>query len=64
VPVIVKQYGKQVAEVADDNAAFEWLLKHQGQSVSYALRHGGYSVTDENGRESADWDRLRKQCGV
>lgn len=53
--VIIKRDGKQVAEVADSNAAFEWLLKHQGQSVDYAIRHGGYTVTDEEGRELPEY---------
>lgn len=36
--------GETVAEVSDANEAFTWLLQHQGQSVDYALKHGGYSI--------------------
>lgn len=44
-PVVVYQYGKRVSEVLEDsNAAFVWLLKHQGQSVEWALQNGGFSV--------------------
>lgn len=60
--VIIKQDGKQVAEVADDNAALEWILKHQGQSVSYALRWAGYSVHGPDGTEDPSWDQLRGQA--
>jgi YD repeat-containing protein len=48
VPVTITRDGKKVAEVEDSNAAFEWLLKHQGQSVHYALKHGGYCVLIED----------------
>jgi hypothetical protein len=47
VSVTITKDGKQVAEVEDDNAAVAWLLKHQGQSVHYALKYGGYRVIDE-----------------
>jgi hypothetical protein len=59
--VIIKQDGKQVAEVEHSNAAFEWLLRHQGQSVSYAMRYGGYTVTDEQGHELPDFAEMRKR---
>lgn len=29
---------------ADLNAAFEYILRHQGQSVSYATRYGGWDI--------------------
>lgn len=29
---------------AGANAAFQWLLRHQGQSVSYAIKYGGYDI--------------------
>ena len=32
--------------LADRDAAFVWLLKHQGQSVDYATRYGGYAIVD------------------
>lgn len=28
---------------SDANDGFKWLLSHQGMSVDYALRYGGYS---------------------
>ena len=49
--VLVKRDGKTVAEVEDSNAAFVWLLRHQSQSVSWAIKYEGYTVTDEAGRE-------------
>jgi hypothetical protein len=40
----VYQYGKPVSPLmAHENGCFVWTLKHQGQSVDYALRDGGYS---------------------
>lgn len=47
--VIVKHDGEEVARVEDENAAFIWLLRHQGQSVDYALKYGGYTVESEDG---------------
>lgn len=41
---IVWKDGVPLKEVDDENAAFAFVLKHQGQSVDYALKHGGYSV--------------------
>lgn len=32
--------------VKDQNAAFEWLLKAQGQSVDWALRYEGWEIRD------------------
>jgi len=29
------------------NAVFAWLLSNQGQSVDYALTHGGYSICED-----------------
>ena len=40
----VKRDGAMVAECADANAAFTWLLQHQGQSVHYATTYGGYAI--------------------
>ena len=47
MPVTITKDGEKVAEVEDSNAAFEWLLKHQGQSTHYALRYGGYKIVDD-----------------
>lgn len=44
---IIKKDGVQIAEVADDDAAFAWLLRHQGQSVQYATTHGGYEIVTD-----------------
>lgn len=30
-----------------DNQCFEFILKHQGFSVDYALKHGGYQIKKE-----------------
>jgi len=40
----VKRDGVIVAECDDANAAFTWLLRHQGQSVFYATTYGGYAI--------------------
>jgi len=34
---------------AGENAAFSWLLHHQGQSVSYAIKYGGYDIVKVSG---------------
>lgn len=37
--------GVQVSPDLDsENAALQWLHRHQGQSADYALRHGGYRI--------------------
>ncbi len=40
----VAHYGKPVTGGMSENDCFVWLLKHQGQSVDYAINHGGYSI--------------------
>lgn len=37
---------------ANLNAAFEYVLKHQGQSFDYATRYGGWTVVtiDQDGK--------------
>ena len=40
----VKKDGRIVAECEDANAAFTWLLRHQGQSVHYATTYEGYAI--------------------
>jgi hypothetical protein len=48
--VQVKRDGEPVSPVfAGQNDAFAWLLHHQGQSVSHAMTHEGYSI------EPAEW---------
>lgn len=29
-----------------ENDCFEFVLRHQGMSVSYACKYGGYEITD------------------
>jgi len=49
--LIIKKDGEIKAEVKDENEAFVWLLKHQGQSVDFAIKHNGWTVTDETGKQ-------------
>lgn len=47
VKVHVTRDGVPVSPVLDsENAAFVWLLRHQGQSVDYATLHGGYKIVE------------------
>ena len=49
-PMVVQRDGVDVSPVfAQQNDAFAWILRHQGQSVDYALQYGGYRVVP------ADW---------
>lgn len=44
-PVVVTLDGEPMTDVLDNaDDAFVWLIRHQGQSVSYALRYGGYKI--------------------
>ena len=57
---IIKQDGiekKKFEHEANDYEPFKWLLRNQGQSVSYALKYGGWSVEaiDEDTGESTFW---------
>lgn len=42
--VIVVHDGRVLTRRLTSNEAFAWILNHQGQSVAYALEHGGYKV--------------------
>lgn len=42
----VKHDGKPIVGPLDENGAFAFLLHHQGQSVSYALTYGGYTIEE------------------
>jgi hypothetical protein len=53
--VQVRRDGKVMAEVEDSNAAFAWLLRNQGQSVDWAIKHEGWSVTDASGTELPEY---------
>jgi len=55
---IIKKDGVEVARVEDidvatgkdmPNAVFIWLLKHQGGSVYYACKWGGYTYEKKGG---------------
>jgi len=39
--------GKAIFESPDENAVYQHLHKIQGQSIDYALKHGGYSIKNE-----------------
>lgn len=41
---IVWKDGLPLKEVEDENAAFVFILSHQGQSFHYATTEGGYAV--------------------
>jgi len=49
--VIIKKDNQIKAEVNNENEAFIWLLKHQGQSVDFAIKHNGWTVTNESGKQ-------------
>lgn len=53
--IYVKRDGKRVSPaLANENDAFEWVLNHQGQSYTYAMQYGGYSLeTVDNVTETA-----------
>lgn len=54
---IVTRDGRPVSPVlADNTAAFGWLLRAQPQSVSYALEHGGYAFVEAPGLDARDTD--------
>ena len=42
----------------DSSNPFRWLLNHQGQSIHYALKYGGYKVEqiDEETEKSTFWE--------
>lgn len=44
--VFITRDGKRIADVADVNAAYGWLLRHQSQSVSWAIENEGYRIVD------------------
>lgn len=50
---LIKEFNNE----KDDACAFGWILRHQGQSVDYCLRWGGYKVEviDEETNESEFW---------
>lgn len=57
LPIVIKRDGKEVSRVADSNAAFEWLLKHQPMSIDWAILHEGYSVHGPDGKELEEYKK-------
>ena len=53
--VTITRDGKTLAEVADSNAAFKWLLRHQPMSVDWAIRYEGYRVLGPDGKELPEY---------
>ena len=48
--IIIRHRGKEVAMVADVDAALRWLLDHQPDSSAHAVTRAEYDVRDESGR--------------
>ncbi len=49
---VVTQDGSQVSPaLASEDEAWAWLLRHQGQSTDYALRYGGYAISQTDAKE-------------
>ena len=44
-PVLIFHCGELRAWLDTPNDAFTWLAKNQNHSVSYALKHGGWTCT-------------------
>jgi hypothetical protein len=42
--VVTRDGGRVSPTLPNENEAFVWLLRHQGQSVDYATRYGGYAI--------------------
>lgn len=53
--ITITRFGKKVAEVEDSNAAFKWLLQHQGQSTEWAIRYEGYRVLGPDGKDLPEY---------
>jgi hypothetical protein len=49
--VIVTKDGKKISEAMSPDKAFAFVLKHQGQSYEYAMKHGGYSLEIQKGKK-------------
>lgn len=65
IKFIISKDGKEVKvfeHQTGDFEPFKWLLNHQGQSVNYALKHGGYKVEaiDEETGISEFWSPYDK----
>lgn len=43
---IVQETFRSPDPVRNSNDAFAWLLRHQGQSVDWAIKHEGWEITD------------------
>lgn len=58
--VAVTRDGTPVALCDDANAAFAWLLRHQGQSVDWATTHEGYAFETLAPWPAEEADKLRR----
>ena len=55
---VVTRDGDILERLTTKDKAFMWLIDHQGQSVHYALTHGGYEI-----REGTDDEALPTKEG-
>ena len=44
VPHRVVKNGEVLFEAMSHDDCFKWILDHQGQSVTYATKYGGYKI--------------------
>lgn len=58
--VVVTRDGQPLAIRDDENAAFAWLLKHQGQSVDWATTYEGYALEEIQPWPTEDAARFRQ----
>lgn len=58
-PVTITRDGKPLVTVDGPNAAFRWLLRHQPQSVDWAIRYAGYAVNGADGKPLAGFGGQR-----
>jgi len=61
ITITISQDGevrKTFEKVESDTEAFGWLLRNQGQSTDWALRHGGWKVEvkDDQTGEITFWE--------
>lgn len=56
----VTKDGEVRASGLTENEAFVWLLKHQGQSVAFAIEHGGWDIVPETPRFAVVTDANRR----
>jgi hypothetical protein len=49
---VVTKDGKELKKFEKESEAFGFIQKHQGQSVDYATKHGGYKIVKESINEA------------